>query len=164
MTQGETAKQDGAAFVARRNRPEAIGGAGALVAQAFARAGFRDPTLVLKWREIVGADVARFAQPFKLSESPSGGVLTLRAEPAAAVFLQHQSRMLCERINAYLGRPAVSRLRFVNGAVARPEPPRPAPLRPAMPASEPARGFNGPDPLKAALEGLARARLRPARD
>ena len=81
------------------------------------RAGFSDPTLVLRWEEIAGSETARLAQPIKLSESASGGVLTLRAEPGAALFLQHDSRALCERINAYLGRTAVSRLRFVQGRV-----------------------------------------------
>jgi hypothetical protein len=150
---------------ARRNRTEAIGRSDAIAAAAFARAGFRDATLVLRWAEIVGPEVARFAEPFKLSESPAGGVLTLRAEPAASVFLQHQTRALCERINAYLGRPAVARLRFVHGALAaRPErPPRPRPA-PEAPPSDPVHGFVGPDLLKVALVNLARARLRPSRD
>ena len=75
---------------------------------AFVRAGFVDPTLVLRWEEIAGSETAALAQPIKLSEGPSGGVLTLKAEPGAALFLQHESRSLCERINAYLGRPAVA--------------------------------------------------------
>lgn len=149
----------------RRNRAEPISQAGGLAAQAFARAGFSDPTLVLRWREIVGADVARVAQPFKLSQSPAGGVLTLKAEPAASVFLQHQTRMLCERINAYLGRSAVVRLRFVQGAVPIRQQPSPCPARlPDPPPTDPVYRFSGPDPLKAALTGLARARSRPTRD
>jgi len=136
-----------------------------LGAAAFQRAGFRDPALVLHWAEIVGPEVARFAQPMKLSDGPSGGVLTLKAEPAAAVFLQHETRSLCERINAYLGRAAVVRLRFVNGPIeARPMPKLPPGLSPEPPGSDPARGFSGPDRLKAALLHLARARLRPIRD
>jgi hypothetical protein len=161
----EPAKQDAFDETARRNRPDAIGRSGAIAAAAFARAGFRDPTLVLRWAEIVGPEVARFAEPFRLSESPAGGVLTLRAEPAASVFLQHQTRSLCERINAFLGRPAVARLRFVHAALA-PRPERPPIPRPpaAAPASDPVHSFGGPDPLKAALVNLARARLRPSRD
>ena len=165
MTQSEADKQDGAAGALRRNRPDAIGRNNALAAMAFARAGFRDPTLVLRWVEIVGPEVARFAEPFRLTDGPSGGTLTLRAEPAAAVFLQHQTRTLCERINAYLGRPAIARLKFVHGAISqRPEPierPRP-PSEPA--GSDPVNRFSGPDPLKAALVNLARARARPAGD
>jgi hypothetical protein len=161
MTQSGSGKQD----EARRNRPEAVGRSANLAAEAFARAGFRDPSLVLRWREIVGGDVARFAQPLKLSESPAGGVLTVRAEPAAAVFLQHQSRSLCDRINAYLGRPAVARLRFVNGTILHREEPTHRPgVAAEPPGHDPARGFSGPDRLKAALVNLARARRRPSHD
>jgi len=165
MSQSEIRKQDAGPEIARRNRPEVIARAGELGAAAFQRAGFRDPALILHWAEIVGPEVARFAQPMKLSDGPSGGVLTLKAEPAAAVFLQHETRSLCERINAYLGRPAVARLRFVNGPIeTRPAPrPRTGPA-PEPPGSDPAKGFAGPDRLKAALLNLARARLRPTRD
>lgn len=165
MVQTEGGKQDGATESVRRNRPETIGRAGELGAQAFARAGFRDPALVLRWSEIVGPEVARFAEPFKLSEGPTGGTLTLKAEPAASVFLQHQTRSLCERINAYLGRPAISRLRFVAGTVDK-HGPRPVPRTPlSQPApADPVNRFTGPDLLKDALVNLARARQRPVRD
>ena len=157
MTRSETRKQETVAE--RRNRTEAVGRSGAVGAAAFARAGFSDPTLVLRWVEIVGPDIARFAEPIKLSDGPSGGTLTLRAEPAAAVFMQHQTRALCDRINAFLGSPAIAKLRFVNGAVAaRPEPER-HPKPPAqLPAGDPASDFAGSEQLKAALQNLARAR------
>ncbi len=163
MAQGESGKQDGIALSGRHNRAEAIGRTGDFAAQAFARAGFRDPTLVLRWREIVGAEIANFAQPLRLAEGPAGGVLTLRAEPAASVFLQHETRSLCERINTYLGHPAVARLRFVKGEIEAPAKPT-ARLRPAaQPAGgDPVLAFAGPDRLKASLVNLARARQRPA--
>jgi hypothetical protein len=159
MARRETSKQDGIEETARRNRTEAIGRSSNVAAEAFRRAGFTDPTLVLRWSEIVGPEIARFAEPFKLTESPSGGVLTLRAEPAASVFLQHQTRTLCDRINAFLGRPAVAKLRFVNGTLAAPpEPPRRSKPPAQPPQGDPATGFAGPDPLKSALVNLARAR------
>lgn len=133
--------------------------AGALAQSALGRAGFTDPTLVLRWEEIAGPETARLARPLKLSEGPSGGVLTLMAEPAAAVFLQHESRPLCERINAFLGRPAVARLRFVQGALTQP-PKRPArslPRHPVPPA-DPARKYEGPEGVREALLRLAQAR------
>jgi hypothetical protein len=147
----------------RRNRTEAVErGLGAVAAAAFGRAGFRDPTLIVRWAEIVGPEVARYARPLKLSEGPSGGVLTLKSEPGASVFLQHESRSLCERINTYLGRDAIARLRFVQGEIAvRPAPdPLPRPAAEA-PAADPARRFQGPERLKESLISLARARRRP---
>jgi hypothetical protein len=147
----------------RRNRTEAVErGLGAVAATAFERAGFRDPTLIVRWAEIVGPEVARYARPIKLSEGPSGGVLTLKSEPGASVFLQHESRTLCERINTYLGRAAIARLRFVQGEIAVRPAPAPLPPVPAeAPAADPARGFQGPERLKEALINLARARQRP---
>ncbi len=157
MARSETRKQETAEE--RRNRTEAISRSTGVGGAAFMRAGFADPTLVLRWPEIVGPDIARFAEPLKLTDGPSGGTLTLRAEPAASVFLQHQTRALCDRINAFLGRPAVAKLRFVNGAVtAPPEPLRRRSLPAQPPQGDPATQFEGSEDLKTALIALARAR------
>jgi hypothetical protein len=101
------------------------------------------------------------ARPIKLSESASGGVLTLKAEPAAALFLQHESRALCARINSYLGRVAVAKLRFVQGRLAEPNAaPRPGPKPVEPPPGDPARRWQGPPKLGEALLNLARNRTR----
>ncbi|HVZ90431.1 MAG TPA: DciA family protein [Rhizomicrobium sp.] len=130
---------------------------------AFVRAGFVDPTLVLQWEHIAGPETARLARPLKLRPGPQGGVLTLRAEPGAALFLQHESRALCERINAYLGRPAVARLRFVQGPLSiRPAPPLRKTGPAAIPAEDPVRKYQGPERLRDAILKLAlRRRANP---
>lgn len=143
----------------RRGRAAAVGmDTGSFARAAFQRAGFAEPTLVLRWREIAGAEVARIARPVRLSQDAGGGVLTLGADPAAAIFLAHESRALIARINTYLGRPEVARLKFVPGEIA----PEPEPVRRSYPQNplpgDPARSFAGPDPLKDALFALARAR------
>ncbi len=146
---------------ARRNRAAAVGlDVAQLGSTGFERAGFSDPTLVLRWNEIVGPEIARFAQPLRMTESPSGGVLTLKADPAASVFLQHESRALCSRINSYLGRPAVQRLRFVAGNM---KPRLPKSQRPAKGDSapdDPVWQFGGQERLRRALLALASARTR----
>lgn len=126
---------------------------------AFLRAGFTDPTLVLRWSEIAGPEVARLAQPVKLADGPSGGTLTLRAVPGAALFLAHEKRALAERINAWLGRPAVAQIKFSQGAL-RPPPPAPAPQKKlhALPPTDPTRRYQGPEGLSQALQALARRR------
>jgi len=141
----------------RRGRPEPVGRDITYAARtAFARAGFADPTLVLRWVEIAGAETARIARPIKFVEA--GGTLTLKAEPAAALFLQHESRSLCERINAYLGRPAVTKLRFIQGSLT-PLPALPLVRRPGEPtATDPARNWHGPEGLGIALLNLAHMR------
>jgi hypothetical protein len=128
-------------------------------AAALARMGFSDPTLVLRWSEIAGPEVARLAQPLKLSDGPTGGTLTLRAVPGAALFLAHEKRSLAERINSFLGRPAITQIKFSQGAL----PPRPHASPPQkkpheLPQSDPSRRFDGPDGLAKALQALARRR------
>jgi hypothetical protein len=146
--------------------PQRRGRAGALVADAranaafaFARMGFADPTLVLRWSEIVGPEVARLAQPLKLTDGPSGGTLTVRAVPGAAVFLAHEKRALAERINAFLGRPAIAHIKFAQGPLPqRPPPPLPQKKPHALPPADPSRRFEGPEGLTEALQALARRR------
>ena len=118
MTQsGKDASNQGGAQEARRGR---AAGAGEIAlseaAPAFARAGFVDASLLLRWPEIAGPEVARVAQPLKLQEGANGAVLTLRCEPGSAVLLQHETRTLIDRVNAYLGHLRIVRLRLVAGA------------------------------------------------
>jgi hypothetical protein len=145
---------------ARRNRPAAVSGdVGQVGRGAFVRMGFSDPTLVLRWREIAGPEVARLCQPIRFAEGPNGGTLTLKALPGAALFLSHETRSLTARINQYLGRPAVSRLKFVHGALALARPAF-SPRRPATDAKpgDPSEFYDGPAVVKEALQSLARWR------
>jgi hypothetical protein len=145
----------------RHGRPIPVGGDASFAgAAAFARAGFRDPSLVLRWSEIAGPEVARLAQPLKFTDSPSGGILTLRTAPGAALFLGHEKRALCERINAYLGRPAVQQLKFSQSSQPLPQKPRPRPLKPAgpLPPADPSLRYQGPEGLAKALQALAKRR------
>jgi hypothetical protein len=112
----------------------------------------------MRWKEIVGPEVARIARPLRLAQGPTGGVLTLKGDSAASVFLQHESRALCGRINAYLGRDAVQRLRFVAGDIAEESKPLRRRATPEAAADDPARGFAGRDSLKSALLRLAASR------
>jgi hypothetical protein len=135
-------------------------------ALAFSRAGFRDPALVLRWDEIAGPETARIARPIKFAESAQGGILTLKAEPGAALFLQHESRTLIARINTFLGHPVVARLRFVQAPLIRRPAPRKRELQTSSPPpSDPANAFQGPEGVREALLKLARARrTRPRGD
>lgn len=131
--------------------------------RAFSRAGFADPTLPLHWREIAGDEAARIATPVRLTEGAHGGILTLRAEPGAALFLQHESPALIARVNAFLGRPAVAKLRFVQAPLSRRSPQKPRKQAgPKLPLlnSDPARNFTGPEAVREALLRLAQARRR----
>ena len=123
---------------------------------ALQRAGFLDATLVLRWREIVGADIARIAKPLRLTDGPEGAVLTLKCDAGAAVFLQHQTRDLLERLRTYLGHSPITRLRLVSGELERQEGP---PDHPEAGATSPAEPPS-PQTLSQALERLERRRIR----
>ncbi|HJS44796.1 MAG TPA: DUF721 domain-containing protein [Rhizomicrobium sp.] len=158
MARTPKAAQD--APLQRHNRAVVIGSdAKTAAAAAFVRAGFSDPTLILRWNEIAGPEVARLAQPLKFADGPSGGTLTLRAVPGAALFLAHEKRALCERINAYLGRAAVTQLKFSQGVLpVRAAPPKPQKAPGPLPSGDPSRRYQGPDGLAKALQALARRR------
>ena len=146
----------------RRNWAAPIGQDSRAAAQtAFLRAGFADPAIPLHWDEIAGAETARLARPIRFTEGPSGGVLTLKSEPGAALFLHHETRALTERINAYLGRPAVTRLRFVQGPIVKRRAVPPRHIAPAtIPETDPAKAYQGPESVREALLKLAQARRR----
>lgn len=140
----------------RRGRIDALSAESMAVGMSgFARAGFTNPALVLHWRDIAGPDIARVTLPVRLS----GGVLTLKAEPGAAVFLQYETRTLAARVNDFLGKTAVTKLKFVQSPLA-PEPPQPLRRRYADHVSpdDPVTRFGGAEDLRDALVRLARAR------
>lgn len=127
-------------LTARRGRVGAVA-ADALnhAASAFQRAGFSDLSLVTRWPDIAGEAVAAVAEPVKLVEGAEGAVLTLRCEAGAAVFLQHETRALLNRVNAFMGSGRISRIRLVPGTLARvKEPPHhPGLDRKPLPEAEP---------------------------
>jgi hypothetical protein len=158
MARTKPPKQPEPGEMPRRGRATPVGGDASQAAHAaFARAGFTDPTLVLRWSEIAGSEISRIARPLRFEEK--SGILTLLAEPGAALFLAHDSRQLTERINAYLGRPAVTKVKFVQGAISQPVlPPKPARPGIAPKGDDPVYKYSGPDALKTALKSLARWR------
>jgi hypothetical protein len=109
----------------RRGRAGAVGNdALGLADAALRRAGFPDASLITHWADIAGPGVARVAEPVRFTESAGGGVLTLRCEAGAAVFLQHETRPLLSRLNRFLGPGRVARIRLVPGTLQQtPEPP-----------------------------------------
>jgi hypothetical protein len=121
--------------------------------------------VVTEWAQIVGPELAAASVPERLSGST--GVLLLRVEGAAAVELQHLAPLLIERINTFLGRPAVTRIKLVRAPL--PIPPQPPAPEPApVPADAAARialaAAEIADPeLAAALERFGRSLARGGR-
>jgi hypothetical protein len=148
----QSAKKARTQVAPRRGWARPLGAdATALTDAALRRAGFPDPSLVLRWPEIAGPETAKLAQPIRCRMGPEGMVLTLRCEPGAGVFLQHETRTLIARLNAFLGAGAISRIRIVSGPLtaAKKPPAHPFPSFPAR--ADPRAG----KPLLNALNRLA---------
>jgi hypothetical protein len=127
--------------------------------EAFAKQGFAATELVTRWPEIVGSEIAAHCQPEKIlwprpfeQEVPQPGTLVLRVEGPTAIEIQHLSRVILERVNAFLGWQAVAELRL-----------RQAPLSPrereaALPPPDPREA----ERIAASLPEITDDRLRAA--
>jgi hypothetical protein len=104
------------------------------IKDAFAKQGFAATELVTRWPEIVGADIAPYCEPEKIqwpkpfgTEDQQPGTLVLRVEGPIAIEVQHQSRIILERVNRFFGWQAVTELRLRQAPLGRrrkrPEPP-----------------------------------------
>jgi hypothetical protein len=160
--------RDAAAILARKRTrpagwtPPAAGRALATTLKALEqRFGHGLQGLQARWREIVGATLARRSEPVKLVKSGAGpAALEIRVDGPSAALIQHQSGEIIARVNLFLGAGSVGRLRIVQG-------PLRGPVRAAA-ARPPARRRAGPldaaaeDALAQSLSALPDGRLRAA--
>lgn len=152
----------------RRPPPPAGKGLGKLVRELDEKFGQGPGALQARWREVVGAEIARRTEPVKLVRGRNGGPSSLEirvAGPSAAI-IQHQAHDILARVNVFLGADAVQKLRIVQGPLRHvPEPPapkrRPQPLDAAKEADLSKSLAAAPDgKLKQALLALGRGVLR----
>ena len=108
------------------------------------------------WEAIVGPALAAVTAPRRLS----AGCLTIGCSGPMAMELQYLSEPLMGRINAHLGKIAVTRLRLLQDLTPAPAPP-PRPKPPAIAAASEAVAGLPPGELRDALEGLGRTVLTP---
>jgi hypothetical protein len=136
-----------------------------LARPTLGKRGLGEAQLLMHWEAIVGSELAEETRPDRLSFSRgerAHGTLRLRVAPAAAVTLQHDAPLIVERINAFLGYPAVARLAFVQTPV---PPLRRAPLPPRKLRAEEKEALAkqvaavDDEELRAALERLGAAIL-----
>jgi hypothetical protein len=88
--------------------------------------GLARAELIAWWPEIVGATYAGATAPERIRWPRDGGaaVLTIRCDPALALQLSYETERVRERLNGYLGYPAVGAVRIVQAAVGRERPKR----------------------------------------
>jgi hypothetical protein len=169
-----TAQEAAAILAAKRTRPQrrppppAGRALNATLRELDARFGQGPGALTARWKEIVGADVARRTEPVKLVRGRNGGPssLEIRVAGPSAALIQHQAREILARVNLFLGAEAVQKLRIVQGPL-RAQPEATAPRKRAVPldaAKEAALARSLADapagPLKDALMRLGRGVLR----
>jgi hypothetical protein len=99
---------------------------GKVIGEAFTRQGFASAELVTRWSEIVGVEIAAHSEPMKIQwprgadpQTRSPGILVLRVEGPAAIEIQHQGAVICERVNRFFGWRAVERLAFRQSPLRR---------------------------------------------
>lgn len=89
---------------------------------AFRRRGFAQQEMITRWATIVGETVAEHSQPDRIQfsrDSREGGVLHIRADGGFALELQHLEPLLLERVNAYFGYRAVTKVAIKQGPLNR---------------------------------------------
>ena len=122
---------------------------------ALTRHGLAYADLLAAWDEILGPELARHCLPEKLTlprGEKTGGQLVLRARMGRALDVQYQGPRIIERINQFCGFQAVASLKVLQGTLAEPKSPPPAPRLDAAAAKA----------LESELSGVADGRLRQA--
>ena len=149
-----------------RGFTQAGGLVGARIQKTGAARGFAQMRLLTHWEEIVGSEIARIAQPEKVSYARKGfgARLTLLAKPAHAPELQMQLPRIKERVNASYGYSAIADIRITQsgGATGFAEPDsgfdhdHPAPSLPPAKAEKLRDEVSGveDETLRALLESL----------
>lgn len=115
--------------------PQTIGALiGSVIAPVCAKRGFATADLISAWADIVGPRYATTTLPEKLTwprrdqaKAPGGATLVIRVDSGMAIYLQHETTVLLDRINGFLGFGAVTQLKIVQGVVSKPVPRRAAP-------------------------------------
>ncbi len=93
----------------------------ALARKAYRARGFAQETVISRWPEIVGRELAEIALPWRLRfrrGARNEGTLEIRVESAHATLLQHQEPIILARVNGFFGYRAVARIRLIQAPVA----------------------------------------------
>lgn len=100
---------------------------GSVIAPICAKRGFATADLISAWADIVGPRYATTTMPEKITwprrdqaKAPSGATLVIRVDAGMAIYLQHETSVVLDRINGFLGFGAVSQLKIIQGVVASP--------------------------------------------
>ena len=132
---------------------------GRIAAKSFEARGLAAAGIAAEWPAIVGEAIAACSWPERLRRD---GTLRVCVSGPVAVELQHLEPQILERIAAYYGYRAVTRLAYVNRAPLTQPPDEERRTPPKIDSESAARVENAVGPtrnrgLKAALRALGRA-------
>ena len=99
-----------------------------LLAESFRKQGFAAAELITRWPEIAGADIAAHAEPERIrwprtndGNPNEPATLVLRVEGPTAIEIQHQSAVIIERVNRFLGWKAIGQIALRQAPLSRRE-------------------------------------------
>jgi hypothetical protein len=147
-----------------------------LVREALRRRGFNNIDVVLRWREIVGPDLAEVTCPLRIewprrqetvlrpdgTAQPGGQRtrLVVAASPARALDVEYAKRDIVERVNRYLGYRAATEMTATPDYAVAPEEDGKRGRQVAVVTSQAGAPDGVDDPLKAALAKLGQGVAR----
>jgi len=141
---------------AAKSLAELIGGA---LDPLVRKRGLARAELIQWWPDIVGAAYAGRTAPERIRWGRDGRAATLviRCDPALALQLSYETERVRERLNGYLGYPAVASVKIVQQRIGEPEPPaKPARQAGALPPDVEAKLGGCEGPLGESLRALGR--------
>jgi hypothetical protein len=110
---------------------------GPCLVAAFKRHGFASTEIVTHWDDIVGREIAAQAEPIRITwprqtaiadeDDLEPATLVLRCQGPAALEIQHQSSLIIERVNRFLGWRAIGAVKLRQAPLTRRAKPRPPP-------------------------------------
>ncbi len=78
---------------------------------------FIEVSLIKKWREIIGDDIAKFCWPIKIIFSNiknSNGVIFLKTKRGRSMEIEFKNEEIIEKLNQYFGYNAISKISVVQ--------------------------------------------------
>ena len=127
--------------------------------KAFRKQGFAEASILTKWPLIVGELLSTHCLPERMffpRGKKTGATLTVRAEGAFALELQHLEPMVLERINVFFGYRAVEKLRIIHGPLP------PVPTGPKVGAKEKPLGKDAENQISKLVQGISDPKLKDA--
>ena len=78
---------------------------------------FIEVSLIKKWREIIGEDIAKFCWPIKIIFSNiknSNGVIFLKTKRGRSMEIEFKNEEIIEKLNQYFGYNAISKISVIQ--------------------------------------------------